>query len=88
MCPHLLKLPFRAHFIKRVKELEGRGQLAGHRSHCKLMASGGLLGEEKVNGMMLHLAMSTRCPMLVAAEMTWISYFISVGFVFKFTNMI
>lgn len=90
MGPHLLKLPFRAHFTKRVKEQqsEGRGQLWASGPLSKLTASGGLLGEEKVNAMMPHLATSRRCPTLMAAEATWFSYFISMGFGFKFTNMI
>lgn len=90
MCPLLLWLPVRAHFNKSVKEQQpkSRGQLWLSGPLCKLTASGGLLGEEKGSSMMPHLATSRRYPMLTAAEMTWFSYFISEGFVFKCTNTV
>lgn len=88
VCPLLLRLHVRAHFNKRVKEQQpkSRGWLWVSGPLCKLIASGGLLGEEK--GMMPHLATSRRDTMLTAAEITWFSYFFSEGFVSKCTNRV
>lgn len=88
VCPLLLRLHVRAHFNKRVKEQQpkSRGWLWVSGPLCKLIASGGLLGEEK--GMMPHLSASRRDTMLMAAEITWFSYFFSEGFVSKCTNRV
>jgi len=72
------KASFGACFTKKVKEQqpEGRGQLWASGQLCELTASGELLGEGKANDAMPHLTAPRRCPMLMAAEMTWFSYFI------------
>lgn len=56
------KASFWGSFHQRVKEQQpkGRGDLWASAPLCKLTASGGLLGEEKVNGVVPHLGQHVR----------------------------